>query len=208
MTQPGVDKLSLGRLQAAIDQAPGRLFRNLRGALRDSGADWEGKMQRRVRGGSPLRRRTGALARSLRQDTRGSSLRNLEMRAATTSPYAKVQEFGTSGAGGQLPDIRPKNGKALTVPLSDNLTSAGVPRYPSAAALRATGETFLLKTKSGKAFIVKREGETLRWLWILKDRVAIPPRLGFFATWRQLRDRRRRRLRQAVSDTLTGRGGS
>lgn len=196
-----VDTVKLRRLQAAIDQVPERLFGELRETLRNEGARWEGEMQNRTR--RNLRRRTGSLARSIRQDVRGSSLTDLELRAATTSPYAKVHEFGTIGKGGALPSIVPKRAKWLTVPLQGNLTPAGVPRYPSAAALRGQG-TFVLKTKSGKLFIVRREGEQLRWLWILVKKVDIPPRLGFFATWRSRDKARRVALRKAVVAALTG----
>lgn len=196
-----VDTVKLRRLQAAIDQVPERLFGELRETLRNEGARWEGEMQNRTR--RVLKRRTGSLARSIRQDVAGSDLRSLELRAATTSPYAKVHEYGTTGKGGVLPSIVPKRAKFLTVPIGDNLTPAGVPRYPSAAALRGQG-TFLLKTASGKTFIVRREGEQLRWLWVLVKKVDIPPRLGFFATWRSRDKKRRAALQKAVVSALTG----
>lgn len=48
--------------------------------------------------------------------------------------YAGVQEYGTKRYNAYSPydTIRPKNGKALAMPINDSLTAAGVSRYRSA----------------------------------------------------------------------------
>lgn len=92
-----------------------------------------------------LRRRTGALARSIvgaavrvrgvpgmkvgvfrgpGKSSLGSSGKRRE-----SLPYAAVQEFGTVGKGGRYPTIVPRRAKALAVPTGPALTPAGVPRY-------------------------------------------------------------------------------
>jgi hypothetical protein len=43
--------------------------------------------------------------------------------------YARVQELGTVGKGGELPTIKPRNAKALAIPVNDSLTAAGVRRF-------------------------------------------------------------------------------
>lgn len=204
MRRAGVDKRSLRDLQRAIQRQPRLLETNLKRHFKLSGQEWQGKMLDRFRG-TPMKTRTGALKRSIRYRVPGSKLSNIELRAFSTSRYAKVHEYGTVGKGGRLPDITPKRSKALTIPLPDNLTPAGVPRFPSARALMSSGKTFLHTSDRGITTIALDEGGRLRWLWVLKKRVSIPARLGFFLTWEGLRRGRLHRLRRATRAALQGR---
>ena len=193
------------KLQAAMQAAPERLARGIKLALNNAGSRWQGEMTTRTR--TVLKRRTGRLAGSITHKVSGSDLKSLELRAATTSPYAKVHEHGTKGKGGKLPDITAKNGKYLTIPIRDNLTGGGDVRFKSAAALRATGKTFVLRTSdgpNGRAYIVLKQGDDLKFLWMLKRSVSIPARLGFFATWRAGAKDRRKDLEKVVNIVLTG----
>ena len=81
-----------------------------------------------------LRRRTGALARSIvGLGTRVNSLPAVQVGVlkGPSLKYAGQQEYGTVGKGGTMPTIRPKKGKALSIPVNETLTKAGVPRYDS-----------------------------------------------------------------------------
>lgn len=64
--------------------------------------------------------------------------------------------------------IRSPDGKKLSVPLTAEAASAGMP-----SAKRLPG-VFLLRTKSGRAFLVRRNIGHLDFLWILRDRVRHP----------------------------------
>lgn len=201
----GVDEQRARRLATALQQFPRQLASGYRQAMQNAASRWEGRMYRNIGGGGSLRNRTGSLRRSLRTQVKGSTLEDLELRVASVgAPYAKVQEFGTVGAGGKMPDIVPTRAKFLTVPLPDNLTPAGDARYKSAARLRATGQTFLVETKSGNLLIGldKGDGGRTRWLWILKRSVAIPPRLGFFANWKVGQAEFRRELGIAAKNAV------
>lgn len=209
MTRAGISKAGLRRFQTALRSQPRAMTANVREHFRKSGAEWQGAMLDRFRG-SPMRTRTGALKRSIRHRVKGASLRDIELRNVSTSRYARVHEHGTVGKGGKLPDIVPKRARALTIPLPDNLTPAGVPRYPSARALMRTGKTFLLKREGRRPVIMLDEngdGENLKALWVLMRRVSIPPRLGFFFTWSRLRSKRKARFLRGIRAALNGRRG-
>jgi hypothetical protein len=82
--------------------------------------------------GSPLHRRTGALARSIigRGEILGGTpgFRVGTLRGPAIK-YAAVQELGTVGKGGTMPTIKPRTAKALAMPVNDALTPAGVARW-------------------------------------------------------------------------------
>lgn len=124
-----------------------------------------------------LANRTGTLratmAHKVRDDGKDLTLRNTIGNAATAH-YVHIQEEGGI--------IKPKRAKALTIPLPDNMTAAGRPRFKKASEVEGL---FLLKT-NGKAFLVRKapSGEGLEFLWMLKKSVKIPARLGFVRTWR------------------------
>ena len=93
--------------------------------------------------------------------------------------YAGVQEFGTVGKGGKLPTIRPKNGKALAIPVGPVLTPAGVPRYDSPLQdpelpSRESGEVYRpFKGPGAFGGLFSLDG-VLRW--VLVSKVDITPK--------------------------------
>ena len=118
----GVKRL-LGRFDRNVDAI---IFRETRKAA----DEFLNRMRARARGaeGSGLRVRTGRLRQSfnkvLTRKPRGGVI--LVLYSAGTS-YANLQEFGGI--------VRPKPPrKFLTIPIEDNLTKAGVPKYASAKA--------------------------------------------------------------------------
>lgn len=68
-----------------------------------------------------LVRRSGELARALLFKTVGSALNDLRTTIGFLNPFAarlaRVHELGTVGKGGILPDITPKTGQYLVVPI-------------------------------------------------------------------------------------------
>jgi len=80
--------------------------------------------------------------------------------------YARIHELGTVGKGGELPDIKPKRAKALTVPMPGTQKNARASDYPDA---------FIFTSASGKKFLARRQGDSLDVLFVLKDKVALKP---------------------------------
>ena len=68
-----------------------------------------------------LVRRSGSMARGLLTTTMGNAINDLITKIGFLSPFsariARVHEFGTIGKGGTLPDIRPKRGQYLKIPI-------------------------------------------------------------------------------------------
>lgn len=95
-----------------------------------------GKIAKSIGSGeSGLRRRTGALARSIvGLGIRIDGVPAIQVGAlrGPAIKYVAVQEYGTKGAdpSSPIPTIRPKRAKNLAIPVNDTLTPAGVPRYP------------------------------------------------------------------------------
>ncbi len=115
----------------------------------------------------------------------------------TGQGYARLQEFGGV--------IRPVRARALTIPTALNVGADGLPKYKSAAALRGLGRTILVTTKRGQFVIMVREGGEYRPMWILRQSVRIPARLGFYRAWRSRDAARRRQLRSSVAAAIKGR---
>ena len=86
-------------------------------------------------------------------------------------PYAKIQETGGT--------IRPKTAKFLAIPLPAALDGNGVPLR---AGPRDWDKTFCAMSKAGNLIIFRRLGAAITPLYVLKDEVTIPPRLGMRAT--------------------------
>jgi len=100
----------------------------------------------------------------------------------STALYSSTQEFGTVGAGGSLPTIRPKKAKYLTIPLPDNLDPSGI-TLRTAREVLSNPQGFFLQTEereqAGKGpLIVENEGGELQFMFTLVDEVDIKPRLG------------------------------
>tara|TARA_R110000772_G_scaffold50486_6_gene115999 strand:+ start:642 stop:1301 length:660 start_codon:yes stop_codon:yes gene_type:complete len=127
---------------------------------------------------SKLANRSGDLRRSLgtRVVSNGGRTNDIQLRAtigdAATANYVFTQEYGAT--------IRPKRASKLTVPLPDAMTSTGQARFSP----RDVEGLFKL-TLGTKEFLVAPGADgTLRFLWILKDQVKVPARLGFKSTFK------------------------
>lgn len=137
-----------------------------------------------------LHRRTGALARGFNVDLRGETLNQLTGRIGwfdrTGAMIATVHERGATITG------RPW----LTVPLRDAMTPAGVLRFPSA---RDYPNTFIQRNRSGRLFIMQKQGRRIRALFRLARSVRIPARLQFRKTWDEGVRERVRILNDAIT---------
>lgn len=167
--------------------------------------DWENAMRARFTAPSDPRReflhnRSGMLQRSLKARVEGQgTLSGLRLRAFSSGViYARLQELGGT--------IRPTGGRQfLAIPIADNLTPAGVARYPSAAGLRDNGplKTWVQRGKNGGLFIMGSkpgaEGGKPLLLFALRRQVYVPPRLGFRKTFAALGERRRFLLQAALA---------
>jgi len=174
---------------------PPAIYARMRKAFERHGQEFDREMQLRLRkGGGGPQRRTGRLARSIGYRVSGEGLSDLTLHTYSAGVnYAGLQERGGT--------VRPKPPRRfLTIPMPDNLTAAGVPRFGSAAELRGSGKTFVFRNAEGKLFIGYRPSAKakLRVLWRLVPSATIPPRLGFVDTWTKLEGNRAKRNLDAV----------
>lgn len=161
--------------------------------------------------GGGLRRRTGALGRSMRRTPARERSRGFEAssRVGRGAPYAAIHEDGGT--------IRPKRSRFLTVAFGPALTAAGVPR--KAAALERSGggfrtrgrvpgasgrRTFILRSGSQAIIAVPGAGDRVVPLYVLKRSVRIQPRLGFVRTWRQQKGKRDKAMRREAQKFIRG----
>lgn len=145
-------------------------------------------MNRRV-SNVALKRRTGALARSLRRTPASPEKLVAMSHVGRGAPYAAAHEFGAT--------IRPRRRKFLTVPLSAARMPAGATRQAARlvrggrgwqTASRVPGAadtgTFIYGKGDRKFIGVERKGGGVLPLYVLKKSVRIPERLGFRDSWR------------------------
>lgn len=185
----------------SMRRLPAALHRRLKSAFDLHGIRFRDAMLLRNRkGGGGTTGRTGRLRGSLGHRVDGETIADLSLRAYSAGvSYARMQEKGGT--------VRAKPPRRfLTIPVLDNLTAAGVPRFPSAADLRASqpGKTFVFKTKDGRLFIGRRPSANAKMqvLFRLKESVTIPPRFGFHETWEKQAPARAARNTKAVEAAL------
>lgn len=156
-----------------ISSIPNRLFPLLKSQFQYVTFGLQREMQARV-SGDKLMRRTGQLARSFIAKVGGSRLGNLFGLVETDSKYAKIHEFGGT--------IRPTNARFLTIPTEFNKTAAGVMRK-NARQLMSEGKSFFQKSRNGNLMLFTQTARgQLKPMFMLKESVTIPARLGFRET--------------------------
>jgi hypothetical protein len=173
---------------------PRRIAAEMRTALDRFAFRFEGEARSTLFRGEEggVQGRTGNLSRSIgHTKPRGTTIGTVGYKQFIGNrriPYARVQEEG-----GILKSSRP--GGYLTIPLQDNLTGRGVPRYKSARDLfeRRPDDVFITKTKTGRLLIGLDDKGGTKWLWVLKKKVRLKPRLGFVKLFRSKRVKAARR---------------
>lgn len=102
---------------------------------------------------------TGVLARSVigyvRTGADGLPIGAIGVRKGLADKYARIQELGTVGAGGILPDIQPVRARALTIPLAAARDARGVPLYSGPRDPKIAGQLFVINRK-GKPGLLAR----------------------------------------------------
>ncbi|QIG76982.1 putative morphogenesis protein [Rhizobium phage RHph_Y1_11] len=114
-----------------------------------------------------LSKRSGKGIEAIRKGVRvtGGQLDTLRARLQIPTPLA-YHEYGYSKDG---------NGKMLTIPLPAALNANGTPKKPNARAWR---DTFVTTSKAGNLIIFQRKGRQIVPLYVLKETVKVPARLG------------------------------
>jgi len=132
----------------------------------------------RLTGRPGLHPRTGTLRRSFRFAVKGRHFWDTSVEIKSTAKYAAIHEFGG--------EIRPKRAKKLAIPLADAKTQAGVARWSSPLRVTLAGlNVRCVRTPSGGLFLVSFGGhvpgtakKAAKWLFVLRDVVRIPARMG------------------------------
>jgi hypothetical protein len=146
--------------------------------------------------------RSGALLKSIEESVRvtGATMGDIEGHIGSDLVYARIQEYGGV--------IVPKHAKYLAIPLPAALDSRGVPLRQGP---RFWTNTFVAKSKNGNLLIFQKRGaKEIVPLYVLKDKVTIPARLGLGATVRSqlsyFQERAMNKMLQSMRDD-TGAGG-
>lgn len=175
--------------------------------LRSRFTGWYGGLNRT--GATPrgrLRSGSGNLKQSIGGHVRGDSTANLRailrVGGGDSRNYVQLQELGTRGAGGVLPDITPKKGKYLTVPTKHALTTGGDKK--TGAELHEDGGRWTT-TEFGPTFIRHFGGTPIIFakktprsraipLYTLRKKVAVKPRLGAYTMFMDVQETEMERL--------------
>lgn len=114
-----------------------------------------------------LSKRSGRGIEAIRQGVKitGGRLDTLRARLKIPTPIAYHEYEHTKRAGGKL----------MTIPLPAALNPNGTPIKPSA---RAWENTFITTSRRGNLIIFQRRGRRIIPLYVLKDSVTVPARLG------------------------------
>lgn len=171
-------KVDARKWSAALKRAPGVFRVASRAALQVVGKTVAGEISKQgMRGRPGLKRRTGTLARSLTTlpASDGKAERLWVGFVLPGARYAGIHETG---------GVIRAGAKLLAIPVGPALTPAGVPRFPGPRSVQ--GLVFRPAKGGGLLGKVTGKGDREKFsVWyVLKKEVRIPPRLGFFRTWR------------------------
>ena len=183
-----------GGLRRALNEAPGRLFRALKRRVHGYLFRWVRHFSASAFAG-PLNVRTGTMRRAFTSVAVGSTASSLRFITGTMKndvPYAAIHEHGGT--------IRPTKAKFLTIPLEAAKTAAGVAR----GGARFFENTFFMRSKAGNLFLMQRDGNEVRPLFLLKKEVYIPPRLGFYRAFDRQMPELIRHFNAAIEEALEG----
>lgn len=175
-----VTLVGLDQVQDMLRRADEGQFGMARKALGDAAKRVQRRTQARTQG-SPLKRRTGQLARSLRTEVSGRSTNTLQARAfadPSVAPYAHVHETGMTIRAKRAYATLP-GGPFLAIPASDNQTASGVTRRTPRASHRAGAFVVPIQAPRARYAVMRRDGSggLSPEHWLVKE-VTIPPRLG------------------------------
>lgn len=172
-------KVDARKWTAALRKAPAVFRVASKAALGAIGKTVAGEIARQgLRGRPGLKRRTGRLAGSLTTvlSTVGKDEKAWVGFVLPGARYAGIHETGGVIRAGS---------KLLAIPVGPALTPSGVAKYPGP---RSVPDLVFRPSRKGGGVLGKVTGKGDRekftvW-YVLKKEVRIPPRLGFFRTWR------------------------
>jgi len=163
--------------------------------------------------GRRIQPRSRSLIRSLRHGVRRTSARRppegfLGIADGPASAYARVQEVGTVGKGGELPDIRPRKGKALAVPLEGAKDGRGVPIWTGPTDPAIADDLFLIE-RDGKPPLLARDNDdgTVEPLFVLLKKVAIRPKRYLASAFTENAEEMTRLISGGVTDAIRKKTG-
>lgn len=162
-----------GNLKELIQGYPERAFPVIKSAFSKSVFKIHAEVLANTR--TNLKRRTGALGKSLKAIVVGNNLETLEGIVYSDIVYAPIHEYGGV--------ITAKNayrgvpgGPYLNIPLPPNQTGAGVTRKSAKQVFDDGG--FIYQSKRGNWLVAQNKNGTLQNMFVLKKQVTIEPRLG------------------------------
>jgi hypothetical protein len=151
--------------------------------------------------------RTGATKKSYRRTLAQKVGGEIRASAQVRGPHVRLQEHGTRILSGGA--ITPRKGQYLTVPLPAALTPTGRPRFAGNLRKGPTGwttpdgkEAQLRVSPGGQPVIWAKFGAVWRPIYVLRRRVTFPGRLGFFDSWKTIKQFRRLRLGKALEKVV------
>lgn len=158
-----------GIVQSYMSALPHHTYGAAKDAIQKAVANTHSK----VVNNSQLKRRSGALMRSIKTDVRGDTIAALRGSVFSSKvPYAAIQE-----AGGRVVAKRAykgvQGGPYLNIPLAANKTPSGVMRKTAKQVFQEGG--FMIKSRKGKHLVMGSNGEPM---FVLVKQVDIPARLG------------------------------
>lgn len=162
--------LPIERAGPAVSKELRRILDGLADAMGEQhGGSWPGGTSSVGASPGSLSRRSGALTESIKRSVHVSGNLSSEITGLIGSDlvYARAHEFGAR--------IRARNSKYLTIPLRAALNSDGTPKRRRA---RDWDNTFVQTSKAGNLIIFQKRGRKIIPLYVLKETVTIPPRLG------------------------------
>lgn len=175
----------LGNVQTLDRQVLARIARGTARA-----ADVINGALRRYTTSTVLHARTGNLARGWAVEPDGADPLSFWIR--NPLPYAAILNRGG--------EITPKK-TALAIPIGDALTDRGVARWkgPREAEAALGTKFFIWKSKRGNAFLAASVSGKLTPLFLLKDRVTIPPRHYVESAIESVRERAKQEITRALA---------
>jgi hypothetical protein len=171
------------KINRAIREIPDVMMPFLKRAMSEFGGKFLRVFTRERLKGGGVRMRSGSLARSFNYNVLDQAGK-LTLVVWSTSKYARLQEFGTKGLPGGV--LRPKNARALAIPVGPALTPSGVSKFTSPRQVAGL-QVFKPRFKLPFLGMVGRGKKAMRvtpW-FLLRKSVKIEGNMKLFITWKE-----------------------
>ena len=132
------------------------------------------------------------------RNPRKGDILDIQLGIFSRSGIVKIHETGG--------EIEAPPGRRLTIPIGEALDTGGRLKkwFRGGKKSFARDELFLMRSRSGQSFLVKRSGEKLLFYFVLRNKVKILPRypLRFYDTWDRMEGYRMETLNKHVERAL------